>query len=208
MHFQPNEVYHIYNRGNNKQRIFFSEKNYQFFLNKVKIQLSPICKILSWCLMPNHFHFLIAATEKSCLERPTFGGKPMQELPYKIGVLLSSYSQAINKQNNTIGSLFQQKTKSKCVTDQYGRGAQSDLTVNSSMESRYIITCMHYIHQNPYKAEMVTKLEDWPYSSFQQYIGNKTILRCDIDLMLSLTGYEIENLYEDSYGVIDEEGIL
>ena len=111
MHYSPNEIYHIYNRGNNKQPIFFSDETYLFFLRKVNHQLKPICDILCWCLMPNHFHFIIHANENSCTERPTFGGKPMQELAYRIGVLLSSYSQAINRQNDTTGSLFQQKNK-------------------------------------------------------------------------------------------------
>lgn len=201
MHFQPNEVYHIYNRGNNRQPIFFSEKNYVFFLNKVQKQISPVATILCWCLMPNHFHFLLSATEKSCEERSSFGGKPMQELPYRIGVLLSSYSQAINKQNGTTGSLFQQKTKAKCVTDT-GRDA---LSVLNGIGRNYLITCMHYIHQNPYKAELVNKMEDWSFSSFHEYMSGKPDLPCDRDLLLSLTGYDMQSFYEDSYGVIDEE---
>ena len=40
MHFENGEVYHIYNRGNNKQTIFFNEDNYLFFLQKVKEELS------------------------------------------------------------------------------------------------------------------------------------------------------------------------
>jgi len=107
MHFIPNEVYHIYNRGNNKQTIFFSHENYLFFLRKINTQLKPICDILCWCLMPNHFHFIVNTKDESCISRPAFGGKPMQELSYRLGILLSSYSQAINKQNGTTGSLFQ-----------------------------------------------------------------------------------------------------
>ena len=70
--------------------------------------------------MPNHFHLIIKATEESIIERPSFGGKPMQEFPYRIGILLSSYCQAINKQNKTTGSLFQQKTKAKNLYEQIG----------------------------------------------------------------------------------------
>jgi putative transposase len=61
----------------------------------------------------------------------------MQELSYRIGILLSSYSQAINKQNQTTGSLFQQKTKAKDLF-QY----------NEPGKHNYIVNCMHYIHQN------------------------------------------------------------
>jgi putative transposase len=110
MNLIPNEFYHIYNRGNNRQRIFFSDANYLFFIQKIRDQLLPVSKIISYCLMPNHFHLIIMATEKSVEERATFGGKPMQEFAYRIGILLSSYTQAINKQNKTTGSMFQQKT--------------------------------------------------------------------------------------------------
>ena len=120
MHLSQSEFYHIYNRGNNKQKIFFSDANYLFFLNKIRDQLLPVCKLISYCLMPNHFHIIIMATEKSIVDRPSFGGKPMQEFPYRIGILLSSYSQAINKQNKTTGSLFQQKTKAKALIERIG----------------------------------------------------------------------------------------
>ena len=117
MNLTPNEFYHVYNRGNNKQRIFFRDENYLFFLNKIRTQLSPVSSVIAYCLMPNHFHLIIMATEQSVIERASFGGKPMQEFAYKVGILLSSYSQAINKQNKTTGSLFQQKTKAKILVE-------------------------------------------------------------------------------------------
>ncbi|MBL7762056.1 MAG: hypothetical protein JNL23_01395, partial [Chitinophagaceae bacterium] len=113
MHLTSNEFYHIYNRGNNKHPIFFNHENYLFFIKKLRTQLLPVSSIISYCLMPNHFHLIVMAKEAGLTERPTFGGKPMHEFSYRLGILLSSYSQAINKQNKTIGSLFQQKTRSK-----------------------------------------------------------------------------------------------
>jgi putative transposase len=193
MHFIPGNVYHVYNRGNNKQQIFFSERNYQFFLEKLNNQISPVCEILAWCLMPNHFHLMIYATDKACAERISFGGKPMQELPYHVGILLSSYSQAINKQNGTTGSLFQQKTKAKCINEP-GR---------SDLNDKYLATCMHYIHQNPWRANLVTRLEDWKYSSFREYIGREACLKSNKALLLSLTDYDESTFYNDSYAVID-----
>lgn len=191
MHFQPNEIYHLYNRGNNKQPIFFSDENYLFFLRKINAQLKPICDILCWCLMPNHFHFIISTKDESCISRPTFGGKPMQELAYRIGVLLSSYSQAINKQNGTSGSLFQQKTKSK----------------NLSIGENYLIACMHYIHQNAWQAGLVKKIEDWQYSSFLDYAGLRQGALCNKSLLMELTGYDLQHFYQDSYNVIDDNEV-
>ncbi len=59
MNFEENKIYHIYNRGNNQQSIFFNPENYLFFLAKIKIELTPYCKILAYCLMPNHFHLMV-----------------------------------------------------------------------------------------------------------------------------------------------------
>ena len=73
----PGNLLHVYNRGNNKQQIFFNEDNYQFFTDKAKKQIAAVADVLAWCLMPNHFHFLLHANEHSCK-------------PKKIGSLVSS----------------------------------------------------------------------------------------------------------------------
>ncbi len=205
MHFIENEVYHIYNRGNNHQTIFFNPSNYQHFLNKVRKDWQPNCEILAWCLMPNHFHFLIQATAESCKEIPAYGGKPMQILTRKIGLTLSSYAQYINQQNKTTGSLFQQKTKAKCISAfETGQTTRRGPTVASPA---YIINCMHYIHQNPLKANLVLKMEDWPYSSFEVYTGFRNDNMCNKNLLLSLTDYDLLNFYADSYRVIEDSDI-
>ncbi len=92
MYIFPDEYYHIYNRGNNKQPIFFKNDNYLFFIQKIRDQLLPVADIIAYCLMPNHFHFIIHANENSIKERKSFGGKAMQEFTYRLGILLSSYA--------------------------------------------------------------------------------------------------------------------
>lgn len=59
MQFEPNHMYHIFNRGNNAQKIFFKDENYLFFLKKVRLYICPYADILAWCLMPNHFHLMV-----------------------------------------------------------------------------------------------------------------------------------------------------
>lgn len=177
MHLIQNEFYHVYNRGNNKQRIFFNDANYLFFLKKIREQLLPISKIISYCLMPNHFHLIIMATEKSIKERSSFGGKPMQEFPYRIGILLSSYAQAINKQNKTTGSIFQQKTKAKILTERIGE-----------QQENYLVNCFHYLHRNPVNGSLVKDLSQWGYSSYLDYAELRNGTLCDKELFFSLTG--------------------
>ena len=177
MNLIPNEFYHVYNRGNNKQKIFFSDNNYLFFLKKVRDQISPVCRIIAYCLMPNHFHFIIMATKNSIHERPSFGGKPMQEFAYRIGILLSSYSQAINMQNKTTGSLFQQKTKAKILAEK----------IDDKYES-YFVNCLNYLDRNPLQSGIVNNLKEWQYSSYPDYSGSRNGSLCDKKIFFALTG--------------------
>lgn len=79
MQFEASNLYHIYNRGNNKQPIFFNRDNYLYFLTKVKKHIASNCDILAWCLMPNHFHFLVHANISTV--------KIVKENPIKINAL-------------------------------------------------------------------------------------------------------------------------
>lgn len=183
MFLYPSEFYHVYNRGNNKQTIFFTNDNYLFFLNKLRIQISPVADIIAWCLMPNHFHFIIHANEHSIKERKSFGDNSMQEFAYRMGILLSSYSQAINKQNNTSGSLFQQRTKCKNLTEE-----------NNGKKISYLEYCFFYLMSNPLEAGIVTNPFDWPYSCLQDYCGIRNGNLCSKDLFFAETGLCIDDI--------------
>lgn len=52
MQFEDGHIYHIYNQGNNRQKIFFDRENYLFFLRKVKTYILPYADIFAWCLYP------------------------------------------------------------------------------------------------------------------------------------------------------------
>lgn len=135
MNFTKKGIYHVYNRGNNKQLIFFTPANYQNFLKKIKKEINPFADILAYCLMPNHFHLLLLVKEES-------GQLSPHPLVRKIGTLLSSYTRAINIQETRTGSLFQQKTK-----------AIEIFNIDDFVDrTDYLTTCFHYIHQNPLRA--------------------------------------------------------
>jgi len=55
----PGNMYHIYNKGNNKENLFIGEKNYFYFLNLWRKHISPLADTFAYCLLKNHFHFLI-----------------------------------------------------------------------------------------------------------------------------------------------------
>jgi len=141
--------------------------------------------MLAYCLMPDHFDFLINADIRT-IQKKSFSGKQKNVLSEGIKNLLSTYAKAINVQNKWTGSLFQQNTKAKCL---------------ERNEMDYGFTCFNYIHQNPLKARLVEKLEDWPYSSFGDYCGfqNETICICNKKLAFQLLNLNEETFSKDSY---------
>lgn len=189
MQFSEGALYHIYNRGNNKQKIFFNRGNYLYFLQKVNKYIASSSDILAWCLMPNHFHFLIHANNKTCAlikEQPV----KVNALTEGIRLLLSSYTKGIQKQELYTGNLFQQKTKSKCVDDG---------------DERYGEMSFHYIHQNPLRAKLVSKMEVWEFSSFLDYAGLRNGQLCKKDLAITLFDMANRDFMKLSYQMIPVE---
>ncbi len=191
MKFEPENIFHVYNRGNNKARIFFRHENYLFFLQKVRKELLPYCEILCYCLMPNHFHFLVYV--KSLL---TLDSNKKHLLNDGFAILLRSYTRAINKQEKRTGSLFQQKTKAKCLTYNQDTGKK--------LPSIYPIICFHYLHQNPYKAGLFKKMENWEFSSFVDYIGMRNGTLCNQELAKQILDLPDDRgeFYKASYELI------
>ena len=180
MHFEPNQVYHVYNRGNDKQPIFFTDANYLYFLQKIKTEWKKYADILCYCLLPNHFHCMLVPKKEGC-KHVALAGKDthMQNLSKTIGKTLSSYSKAINIQNNTTGNLFQKKTIAKLLTD--ASGINEIFSIHD-----HVLTCFYYIHQNPLKAGLVNILSDWPYSSYPDYYHDRNETICNKDLAMQL----------------------
>jgi putative transposase len=179
MKFYQGKIYHVYNRGNNRQKIFFNRENYLFFLNKVRTHLTDHCDLLAWCLMPNHFHWMIRVhdnyeqnPDNSKQEKGTTSN--VQPLNRSISVLLSSYTKAMNRMYDRTGSLFQKRTKAK------------ELDLNEGSDDQYPLICFLYIHQNPMKAKLADRLDEWEFSSFQDYSGLRKGSLCNKKLTAEL----------------------
>ena len=85
------------------------------------------------------------------------------------GILLSSYTKAINKHYKRHGNLFQSLTRSRWIDD-----------------DGYLMTILAYIHQNPLRSGLVARLEDWEYSSYRDYIGTRRELLVKKDYVTRL----------------------
>ena len=189
MNIIPEETYHIYNQGNNQETIFHEDEDYIKFLELFRKYVLPKCEVLAFCLMSNHFHFLIHTSENSAKIK-RLGNVDTCELANGFRLLQSNYAQYFNKKNNRSGSLFRQKTKAKSMADG---------------DSNYGFTAFHYIHQNPFKAGLVTTIEKWKFSSFPDYTGLRNGTICNKELAFEIIGFDKDNFLKESYQVIDED---
>ncbi|MFO7880435.1 MAG: hypothetical protein R6V52_10400 [Bacteroidales bacterium] len=195
MHFEKDYIYHVYNRSN--QTVFPEQENYTFFLGKIEKHIMPYGDILAWCLMPNHFHFMIQVNAGGIQNINEKHRKDTQQLSKSWGIVLSSYTRAVNKRFTRRGFLWSHNTKAPEI----------NLKGND-----YGINCFKYIHQNPVNAGLVSRMEDWPYSSYveflnyfrgkpdQKYIAN-------IELANEIFNLNKHNFESISKGGINEEAI-
>ena len=83
--FEADCYYHIYNRGNNKEDIFIEDRNYNFFLFRLKKYILPIADVYAYCSLKNHFHIVLKIKPKEDLP-DTFKNKI--HLPFLIFLML------------------------------------------------------------------------------------------------------------------------
>ena len=139
--FLPGQYYHLYNRGNNREKIFFERENYLFFLRRFRHYLvDSTLDVNAYCLMPNHYHFLVNLRQR--------------DFSQKMQAFTLSYTKAMNKRYRRCGSIFQSRFQAILV--------DSDA---------YLLHLSRYIHLNPVKAGLVKRPEDWEFSSYVDYVG-------------------------------------
>ena len=152
--FTQGQYYHIYNRGAGKAKVFFNDGNYQYLLRLVKEYYQKHgATIIAYCLMPNHYHFLLRQETD----------EPLSKF---IGVLFNAYVQALNLQQGRTGTLFEGRFKQKWV-DKW----------------EYLIVLCRYIHLNPVRAKLVARPEDWSYSNYREWIESHDTLCVDKTFM-------------------------
>jgi putative transposase len=188
MNFQPGHIYHIYNQGNNKQMLFHDGDDYTCFQKLTQATLHKAAGIIAYCFMPNHFHFLVM-TDARCNEPIRQGNLLIDPVTNSIRKLLSSYARIHNTKYDQSGSVFRQKTKARQLsTDQNMAVGNTDAYLN----------CFNYIHQNPLKAGLVTRVEDWEYSSFNDYAGLREVSFVAKKLAAEICGYDTRRFMSES----------
>ena len=153
--------YHIYNRGNNGCDLFVEDENYLYFLRLYEKYIDPIAETFAWCLMKNHFHFLvyIKTNNETDVGRLTY---KTVETPKRIDPskqfshLFDAYSQAFNKRYKRTGSLFEKNFERKLVPNE-----------------RYFKQLIFYIHNNSVHHGIAGDAAEYPWSSYGSIVSSK-----------------------------------
>jgi putative transposase len=152
--FEADTFYHVYNHGNGDDNIFRCDENYRYFLLKYKKYIPAIAETYAYCLMPNHFHFLIRTREANAIQLPN---KDVDKIiTHTFSNFFNSYTRSFNVYYNRKGSLFLDNFQRKKVETE-----------------EYLLKLIHYIHFNPVKHGFVTSIEDWVHSSYPVYLSNE-----------------------------------
>lgn len=144
----PGVNYHIFSRGNEKQKIYRDDMDRERFLAMLaKVKREIGFDLYAYVLMPNHYHILIRTREENL-------SKIMQ-------LLNSRYSMYFNWKHRRVGHLFQGRYKSLIVQD-----------------DRYLLDLVSYIHLNPMRKNMVKDINEFKWSSHADYVkeeGDKLV---------------------------------
>ena len=130
--------HHIIQRGNNRDACFYSDQDYQFYLDWLK-EYGEIsrCQVHAYVLMTNHVHLLVTPQTESGV------GMLMRRLGQR-------YVQYINRTYRRSGTLWEGRFKS-CIT----------------REEDYVLGCYRYIELNPVRAGMVSHPAEYRWSSYR-----------------------------------------
>lgn len=168
---------HVYNRGVDRQLLFFEKAYYSLFLSLMERSLNRSeLKVIAYCLMPNHFHFLVK-----------------QAKPFALSLFMEQvcgeYGKTVNRLRGRIGHLFQRRYGIKWIWN------ESDVPVAAS-----------YIHQNPVKAGLVKIPDDWEHSSCREYFGFRPPGFLDLQETLSkLVGWQSYQAYIRTIGEVESK---
>jgi putative transposase len=161
---EEGKFYHIFNRGNNGDNLFYKPENYRFFLRRMEEYLLPSVELYAYCLLPNHFHLLIRVKEYALGEALHLQDEKLLQGRQDNSVLagqafhrlFTSYSKAINKQELRHGSLFENPFKRREVTS-----------------DQYFSNLVLYIHANPQTHGLCNDFRQYAWNSYERILSGK-----------------------------------
>jgi putative transposase len=189
--FLPDQYYHFYNRGNNREAVFFERDNYMYFLKGIRKYLCGCVDVLAYCLMPTHYHLLVrvkpqasgiqtseflensrAFQTSEVLKTSEVSSRQVSLAMQKFGI---SYTKAINKRFGRVGALFQGQFQGKPI-----------------QKYEHLLNLCIYIHANPVKDGLAALPEDWEYSNYLEWMELRPGTLVDRQLIQENFGSPIE----------------
>ena len=142
--FVPNNYYHVYNGGANKAKIFCDRKDYLLLLRQLKRHINGFeITVIAYCLMSNHFHLMLRQDGQAKIS------DFMQAVFHK-------YSMSFNQSHGHSGTLFEGPFRAILID-----------------KDEYLLHLCRYIHRNPLEAGIVKQPEQWPYSNYLEFLGQR-----------------------------------
>jgi putative transposase len=133
--------FHVLNRGNHRQQLFHAGEDYAAFIGLLAAagERLPV-KIWGYCLMPNHWHLVIEVARMPDLSKWVHG-------------VCNRHVRLVHRENPRLGGghIYQGRYKSFPIQDE-----------------NYLYTVLRYVEANPLRARLVTRAEDWPWSSLSR----------------------------------------
>lgn len=134
---------HVMVQGINKEYIFESKADIELYLSVINKNIENYnLTIMAYCMMNNHAHFLMYVED-------------IKELGEFMKICNLQYAHIYNKEKKRVGTLFRNRYRTEPIYN-----------------TKYLINCIKYIHNNPVKANMVNRCEDYKYSSYNDYKDN------------------------------------
>ncbi len=162
--FSETGIYHVMTRGNDKMKIFIDKEDREKYLDILLEKKDGSSYCLYAYCIMNNHSHLIIKEEKDSLSN----------IMKKINI---SYATYFNKKYDRIGHVFQDRYRSEPIED-----------------DRYLLTAIRYIHNNPVKANIVKNCEDYPWSSYNHYIGKyQDDELIETDFVLSIFSENLSN---------------
>jgi putative transposase len=137
----PGLPHHVTQRGNRREQIFFSDNDYDAYLDMLREALEVSnSEVWAWCLMPNHVHLIVVPSDEDGLRKT-------------VANVHRRYARLINSRNKWTGHLWQGRFSSVV------------------MDEEHLYRAIAYVVLNPVRAKLVKSPEDWRWSSIHAHLG-------------------------------------
>ena len=184
------EYYHLFNRGSDKREVFLQPRDYTRFLQtlnyyqfqdtkpkfshrfnyklkSLKLSLdNKLVNFICYCLMPNHFHLLVQQLKE-------------KGISIFVSQLLNSYTKYFNTKYKRVGHLFQSTFKSVRIENE-----------------EQLLHVSRYIHLNPIVSEITEDLDNYPWSSYHEYVRGPKICSTE-EILRSFSSKEVYKQFLD-----------